>query len=264
MKTLNELIETYGIDKLNTFTKYPSILTYHDLGERGSLVESLVEGKDFQNIDKCYLTEKIDGTNSRVVIWNHDYLIGSRENFLYGKGDRIGDPTLNIVNTLKDTANIISDDASTEFLYVLYGETYGGNITANSKQYTNDKSYGFRMFDFTMMTIDEVETILNKPIENIASWREHDGKRFANVNQIQNYAKLYNFETVPYINVVNGNTIPTTLKEVFEWLQQFAVTKAGINNTGHAEGVVVRNFDRSLIRKIRFEDYERTKKRNLF
>lgn len=264
MITLNEIIKKYGIDKLNSLTKYPSILTYHDLGEKGSLKPSLVENKSFKNENNVYLTEKIDGTNSRIVFWNNDFLIGSRENFLYAKGDRFGDSTLNIVNTIKDIANKISDSIDNNYIYILYGETYGGNVTSASKNYTCDKSYNFRMFDVVIIPIETAVQILTKPIEEISSWREHGGQCFLTVDDIKLFSEKYNIITVPYIKIINGKETPLDLKSTYEWLQEFSITKAGINNTGKTEGVVVRNFNRSLIRKIRFEDYERTQKRGGF
>ena len=45
------LFDIDGLRKLNSITKYPSILTYHNLGPRGSLVDSLVEDKDFRNTE---------------------------------------------------------------------------------------------------------------------------------------------------------------------------------------------------------------------
>ena len=55
------------------------------------------------------------------------------------------------------------------------------------------------------------------------------------------------------------------LKKLLEFLKFFENSKATIDSeSGRAEGIVVRTKDRSLIRKIRFEDYERTKKRGGF
>ena len=52
--------------KLNSATKYPSILTYHELGDRGRLKETVqvpfVEGQEI------FVTEKIDGANGRIVV----------------------------------------------------------------------------------------------------------------------------------------------------------------------------------------------------
>ena len=63
MTFINEILtyENDGLRKLNSITKYPSILTYHNLGQRGSLVNSLVEDKHFDKHRSIYITEKIDG-----------------------------------------------------------------------------------------------------------------------------------------------------------------------------------------------------------
>ena len=56
-----------------------------------------------------------------------------------------------------------------------------------------------------------------------------------------------------------------SLSKTYEFLKYFENSKAIIDSElGKAEGIVVRNKDRSLIRKIRFEDYEKTKKRGGF
>ena len=65
MKThLDNLLFNYGIDKLMSLVKYPSILTYHELGERGTLNDS-INGEDFAG-KSIYGTEKIDGSNSFI------------------------------------------------------------------------------------------------------------------------------------------------------------------------------------------------------
>jgi ATP-dependent RNA circularization protein (DNA/RNA ligase family) len=256
MSLLNEIMNKYGVDKLNSLTKYPSIFTYHSLGEKGSLTETLVDDRDFALHDKCYISEKIDGTNARIIVTNGDYIIGSREELLFSKGDRFGNPQLNIVNTVKGIAERLS---SSEFngIYTLYGEVYGGNVTKASRQYTSDKTYGFRVFDFAEIST----TILSEPLEKISAWREHGGQAFWGVDALMDISKRHGLETVPYLAEVNGNTIPKDRIAMFTFLQNFSETKAGINHNGQSEGIVVRNYDRSLIRKIRFEDYERTAKR---
>lgn len=262
MADLNEIMNKYGIDKLNTLTKYPSILTYHNLGEKGSLLESLVEDKDFSSYEECYITEKIDGTNARIIYDGNDYIIGSREELLYAKGDRFGNPQLNIVNTIKDVADRIVSSSFGGFkihdgIIVLYGEVYGGNVTQASKQYTVDKTFGFRIFDVANIDLN----ILEEPIDKISSWREHGGQGFIDVNTLKEFRKYYELETVPYISVISGNDIPKDRISTYKFLQSFSNTKAGINYNGKAEGIVIRSFDRGFIRKIRFEDYEKTAKR---
>lgn len=256
MNKLNSIIEKYGIEKLNTLTKYPSIMTYHNLGDRGCLAESFVDDKDFSSVDECYITEKIDGTNARIIYADGDYIIGSREELLFAKGDRIVNPQLNIVNTIKNMADKLM--FGPDGIVVLYGEVYGGNVTKSSKEYTDRKTLGFRMFDIADIADF---SILEQPIENISSWREHGGQKFNDVNVVLDFCQYHNFDVVPYLSVIKGNEMPKDRLSTFKFLKNFSETKAGIDNHGKAEGIVVRNLDRSIIRKIRFEDYEKTAKR---
>lgn len=89
------------IDRLpfvETATQYPSIETYHALGNRGRLTEEVAT---FHG--PVYLTEKVDGTNVRVITDSSgDYLIGERLGLLYAKGDRVANPANGVVETLRD------------------------------------------------------------------------------------------------------------------------------------------------------------------
>lgn len=260
---LNTLVEYYGLERINSFSKYPSILTYHDMGDKGVLKEDFSENCNFKDSNKCYITEKIDGTNTRILMLNSDYFIGSRENFLYAKGDRFGDPALGIVGNVKTVANKIAESRmlKEDVVYILYGETYGGAVTAGSKNYTDNKSYGFRIFDVVQMSLADSKQILEKTTEQISTWREHGGQHYLDVELFQQWAKeIAKVDTVPYIGTVTGADIPLERKAVFDWMQQFSTTLASINSTGKAEGIVIRDLDRSLIRKIRFDDYIRTGK----
>lgn len=261
---LNTLVECFGLERINSFSKYPSILTYHDMGDKGVLKEEFSEDCNFKDSDKCYITEKIDGTNTRIILLNGDYFIGSRENFLYAKGDRFGDPTLGIVGNVKIVANKLAESRMLEedVVYILYGETYGGAVTAGSKNYTDNRSYGFRIFDVAQLGLADSKQILEKTTEQISTWREHGGQHYLDVDSFQHWSmEIAEVDTVPYISTVKGVDIPLNRKAVFDWIQQFSTTLASINATGKAEGIVIRNLDRSLIRKIRFDDYIRTGKK---
>lgn len=62
---IKELISKYGKEKINTLTKYPSILTLHRIGEKGRLTEELttpIQG------EVLYATEKIDGFSQIFTI----------------------------------------------------------------------------------------------------------------------------------------------------------------------------------------------------
>lgn len=273
MNTFIDKIMLYNIDglrKLNSITKYPSILTYHNLGPKGSLVDSLVDGTGFDN-RPVYITEKIDGTNSRVIFSTdskgsvEDYIIGSREDFLFAKNDRIVNPALGIVKNMKPIADTIcllnEGTLKPNSIYCLYGETYGGKING-AKQYTSYGNSSIRIFDLWILEHNQVEELLNMEVEQISSWREHSGQPFVDVNTLQDFCDKFLLNTVPYIKTVNGNDIPERLQDVWNWMQVFSKSTACIDNggLGNSEGIVIRYADRSLIRKIRFEDYLKTKR----
>jgi len=256
-------LSAFDLQKLNSMTKYPSILTYHELGNKGMLQNSLTEGNSF-NGKEVIVTEKVDGTNGRIVAYKGDYMIGSREDILYAKGDRVINPTLGIVDTLKPLAERLSIGWS-EDLYVVYSEVYGGNVTSASKQYTNNKQWSFRVFDLCKIASELIESLMNMERNNIASWRDHGGQYFEDDLGLQYFINNYNVERVPYLTLMDGEDIPKSLKKTYDFLKFFSKSKATINSeSGKSEGIVVRTQDRSLIRKIRFEDYERTEKRGGF
>ena len=90
------MTKTRSLDlrKLNSATKYPSIPTYHSLGERGRLLDQCIDLAE----QDLVATEKVDGTNSRIIILPDGmYLIGSREELLHAKGDLIHNPAQGIV-----------------------------------------------------------------------------------------------------------------------------------------------------------------------
>jgi len=257
-------LSSFDLQKLNSMTKYPSILTYHELGNKGMLQESLTEDKSFSG--DIIVTEKIDGTNGRIIVYNGDYMIGSREDILYAKGDRVVNPALGIVDTLKPLAERLATDFNVDHhMYVVFSEVYGGNITSASKQYTNSKRWSFRTFDLCTIDSGTINSLMLKNRDKIASWRDHEGQYFESERSLQNFVEEYNIERVPYLTLIDGEDIPTKLKDTHEFLKFFINSKAIIDSEkGKSEGIVVRNQDRSLIRKIRFEDYERTEKRGGF
>ena len=53
-------------------------------------------------------------------------------------------------------------------LTIIFGELFGGKITANSKNYGKD-AHGFRVFD--VAEINDL-AILDKSISEISNWRE--------------------------------------------------------------------------------------------
>ncbi|MCM3627868.1 hypothetical protein M3194_10880 [Paenibacillus glycanilyticus] len=252
--------------KINSLTKYPSILTYHKLGERGKLTEELTEERGYLNAtDRIYAHEKVDGENARMIFLHHesgelDYLIGSREELLYAKGDRIGNPYGNIAEFLKPLAekyienNFPREDRA---LTVVYQESYGGKTKA-AKNYTENKTQAYRVFDVFSLTKSELDHLLALPNEKIAEWREHGNQPFYNETEKIKFIEANELDYAPLLNEISGSEFPISLEDTFRYLKSFEQTKVGIDAAGKSEGIIVRSADRKQIRKIRFEDYERT------
>lgn len=252
------------LKKMNSLTKYPSILTYHQLGERGRLTEELSEARGFSDSDDVFVYEKVDGENARIILFKNgddiDYLIGSREELLFAKGDRIGNPYGNIAESLRPLAdNLIDRICSDEdwALTVIYQESYGGKTKA-AKNYTESKTQAYRVFDVFSLDKKQLEHLLTLPQEKIAEWRDHGNQPFYHEAEKLDFVKTMELEYAPLLTSVNGSAFPQSLEETFSFLKQFEQTQVGIDARGKSEGIIVRTSDRKQIRKIRFEDYERT------
>ncbi len=262
-----------NFEKLNSATKYPSIFTHHELGERGMLQDTL--GPQFVGVspdEQIYLREKIDGTNSRIVLFNGtDYVIGSREHLLYAKGDRIANPALDIVSTLKPIAdNIVgqwegdgaeSAEFGSDSVMVLYFETYGGKIGGQAKQYSGANNIGVRLFDYALVETE----VLDWERERIAKWRDDEqGQNFGDIEDLKSVARDYGLPVVPNLGAVRMGDLPTSLEGMLDFLKRnLPETQAYLDDDGKGvpEGIVLRTHDRSVISKARFQDYERTLKR---
>lgn len=252
-------------DKLNSITKYPEIKTYHKMGEKGRLQPELSLELD---PDKMYhVSEKVDGTNTRMIFYitkdECDYFIGSREEILTAKYDRIYNPTLDIVQNLSEKAEHISEhlyyrNNVCDGVYTFYSELYGGKLPA-TKQYSNSKEYSMRLFDISYIPLDKFAELIDFSRDVIAMWRVHGGQDFFTTDERKEFSRVLNLETVPFQGNLYGREIPSDLAETYEFLSAYKTTKAGINcEGGRAEGVVIRSDDRKEIVKLRFENYERT------
>jgi hypothetical protein len=250
---IRKLLEKYGKDKINTFTKYPSILTLHRIGEKGRLTNELTTTIDGV---KLYGTEKIDGTNVRIICYGDEYLVGSREFILHHSNDIYFDPAQGIVDGLKTLRIPIP---KTDDFTVIYGEFYGGKTTTHSKWYGQDK-IGFRVFDVSRYDYLDV---LEFSIPEISRWREREtpygmfyGQPFLTRTEIEN--TLPDLDLVPVVDFDLGDM---THKTILENLRKYIPTTnvpLSDNALMKAEGLVLRNENRNVIVKVRYEDYERT------
>lgn len=252
---LRELIEKYGKDKINTLTKYPSILTLHKFGERGRLTDGVTTDISDQEM---FASEKIDGTNVRIICFGNEFLIGSRNNILHYSKDFYWDDSMGIVNQFYKMKLPVLE---TNKLTIIFGELFGGKITANSKDYGKD-AHGFRVFD--LAEIDDLG-ILENSITEISNWRESAkdssiddtleyGQGFVSLEKLKTYA----FELVPQLDFeFSDNNHQTILNSLEKYIPK---TNVALSDTakGGTEGVILRNNDRTKIVKLRFEDYRRT------
>lgn len=243
--------------RLNSATKYPSIDTYHKLDpSNGRLTEN--ETVPFPE-GPVLLTEKIDGTNGRIIMLPGDFFIGSREEILYAKGDRIENPALGIVQTLLPLAEVIYhlyDSVAGTQAHVLFLEVYGKGIGPGAKQYSSSMT-GYRLFDLARVHGE----VLTWDVEKIASWRDHGGQEFASSFQLTDVAERWAIPQVPLIGAVDNEMLPQTLAKTQEWMGRLLTesqAKLDEDAGGRPEGIVLRSMDRSVIAKARFQDYDRT------
>ncbi|ADO55623.1 RNA ligase family protein [Paenibacillus polymyxa] len=253
------------IQKINSITKYPSILTYHEIGERGRLKGTLTQAKSFPSDEILYCYEKVDGENSRMIFINDgeeaDYFIGSREELLTSKGDRIANPYGNIAEFLKPLAEklkgSIFKNRNDLALTVIYQESYGGK-TPKSKNYTQNKTQGYQVFDVFSLTWEQFNGLMNRDVSAIASWRDNGGQPFYNETEKRRLVDGFKLDASPIVDHLSSDLFPESIDDVYTYLKRYGFTKVGIDVIGKSEGIIVRTENRSMIRKVRFEDYERT------
>lgn len=245
--------------QLNSATQYPSILTYHAMGERGRLTEDRTA--DFTSVDPddVEVTEKVDGTNARIIIPPNGFgnaVIGSRTELLHYADDVIANPTLAIVDTVKPFLVDMFALRGVAVWTVVYGEVYGGRVSSGSKNYTTQPDQtGFRIFDVATIPPD----VLDWDRAGIATWRDGGGQDFIRSDVLAHAADELGLDLVPLL--LDAGVPPTSVVDTHEWLAKaISTTCCGLDITGKGrpEGVVVRTADRSQIAKVRFEDYERT------
>ncbi len=237
------------LGKLNSATKYPSIPTYHELLGKGALGEVQVTfGDDFS------VSEKVDGTNCRIIVGGlNKYIVGSRNELLGYNHDLLHNDAQGVFGAVEHVADYLSSKFGTgSGIHVYYGEVFGGKVGANAKQYSKNGAVGFRLFDVVLFGAAFLETMgLMSPCQ-ISTWREGGGQRF-----ISKPLEEYGIPTVP---TLDATAPPSGHKECLEWLEStLPKTECALDDSGmgRPEGVVVRNADRTKIAKIRYQDLRR-------
>lgn len=276
MNLARQAAQTYGLDALNSLTKYPSILTLHAFGEKGRLTEKHTTTNVYSL--PLYATEKVDGTNVRLLFFpDGSYIVGGRETFLHLGGELLFDPSNGIVAGLQ--ANLLGNHAhlpsfcaqrgGTAPLTVVYGEVYGGKIN-DHKQYGSGL-FGFRVFDVAVFeSQQELDWTAALKLPEISLWREAEwvggmnyGQPFLDRDQLAEYCQARELALVPEVNQDTYVDEDWDCAQTHWYLTQVMPTSLATLNAsavGKPEGIVLASADRSVRVKLRFEDYERTLK----
>lgn len=252
-------VRAADLGALNSMTKYPSIPTYHTLDPKNG---SLIEGETVAFPGPVLGTEKVDGTNARIIsLPDGNFLLGSREELLYAKGDLIGNPAQGIVAALRDVAAALAP-VEGDVVRVHFLEVYGGKVTAASKQYTGDKVVGFRLFDVAV--IADYRAVLRQDAAAISAWRDGGGQPYLGEDALAETAARDGFTLTPRLFQVDGAELPTELDKTRAFLaEHLPATLSALDDRagGQPEGIVLRSPDRAVIAKARFADYDRTLRR---
>lgn len=242
---------------LNSATKYPSIPTHHALDPKngGLLEEPTVYDGD------VILTEKVDGTNGRIVLLpDGDYFIGSREELLHASGDRIHNPALGIVDALRPLADRLKPRDEHRQILVFFLEVYGHKIGGAARQYTGSGLTSYRLFDIACLLPD----VLDWDRAQISSWREGGGQRFCDEGTLRRAAEAEGVQLTPRLDTVPADSLPSDIEGMAAFIAgRLPATRVALDDGAgqQPEGIVLRTADRSVISKARFQDYARTLKR---
>lgn len=208
--------------------KYPKINTLwkRDEKDKFNIIVGDYSCDEFASISKWHITEKIDGTNIRI-------LYNGEEPIFYGRTDEAQIPPF-LLECLKKT--FTKDILSKQFPeakdgILLYGEGYGNKIQSAGKKYRKDNS--FILFD-----------------ANIGGWWLEPGK-------VKQLAKELGIDYVPELRVVNS------IQEAIDYLKEKHKSKISQEELT-AEGIVARSYPLMLFRdgspimwKLKVKDYTR-------
>jgi len=192
--------KVYFMDRLESITRFPSIPTFNKFVQKGGILGDEVNDIVAQYEDAEFtLTEKLDGTNVRIIITNTgpdgapEWFIGVRREFIMMQGSplfkdtntvaswflsRHGGVPVNVEGVIRDEHydalyhkffHIDPTVPDRVNVVVLYGEMYGGNIQKGKKHYGGENPH-FRLF--ASQVIENAQKALWGQPEMIAGYRE--------------------------------------------------------------------------------------------
>lgn len=135
--------------------KYPKIETLFERDKKTFKVTDKIRLPEFEMINNWLITEKIDGTNVRVIYSPSDYdkkleMYKEERVIFKGRTDNAQMPTfllekLQDIFTVEKFKKVIGDGQEPEKGVCLYGEGYGAKIQKGGGDYNPGNS--FRLFD---------------------------------------------------------------------------------------------------------------------
>ena len=224
--------------------KYPKIETLFERDEKFKVTDK-IRLPEFENIKNWLITEKIDGTNIRIIYtpFTSGMFAEPPTINIRGRTDNASIPTflleeLQRMFTIEKIESVLNK--SIEQGLCLYGEGYGTKIQKGGGNYNQGNS--FRLFD---VWID-------------GCWLEWD-----NVMEI---AKQLNIETAPTLPVFCSKTATMNITEAVSIVKrrvlQSEVARKENNMEILAEGIVARAYPTMLFRngipikwKLKIKDY---------
>ena len=231
-------IRKVELTKLKSMTKYPSILTYQALGEKGMLQDCV----QIPFTGRIIGTEKVDGTNTRLIFCpDGSALVGSREDLLWERRDLIGNPAMGIIDAVRETVRRLYEQVCRpDRLVVYFMEVYGRNIGGAAKNYTRDGKVGVRLFDAVM--IENFAELLEWPGDRIAQWRDHGGQPYVDADALAAIGRDIGIEPVPALFDTDASRA-TEIEATHAFLMQHEWTRCKLDDGGAGvpEGIVVRS-----------------------
>lgn len=248
---------TFDVRRLDSLTKYPSIPTWHDFDKGATTPEIDPE-------TKLFVTEKVDGTNGRIVRLGGQWWIGSRDRLLarndggfFHKG-----PENPLERAIVDTLRPIAErTVGMNHVTAWYFEVFGDGIGASCKEYARrGGQVSCRLFDHAVIA-NSAEVMSWRP-EQIAGWRQRGGQTFDTVEDLSTQLSGV-VALVPYLSSsgLPARDLPRSISDgrpfIERWVGKTTRVKLDDEALGRTEGVVVRTGDRKRIWKLRLEDYDK-------
>ena len=231
LSALDDLVDQCTFEKIEALTRYPQILSFHKI-ENNLATNQLNELPDnYQPLPThpekldIVIQEKIQGTNCRIIIFDTDFFIGTNDEIIYAKNDRIASSPIvgPIINTLQQFIQM--NQGSLERMVVLYGQAFGKGLP-NANRYTKNNQRAFRVFDgFSIPANDAVALCNNRSVEDIAIWVDNLQQSFFSIRTLKRFCDTFNINQVPILFSGTLDQVPTDKTELLRWTIQFADSK---------------------------------------